>query len=396
MKLLFVNPASDLGGVSQYILSILRHLPRDEYDIHTAVHGNGLLCEILRRDGVPVHQLPVDYSTVSFFSSLISLRRFLKRENFDLVHAHTAKAGLLCCLANVGLPAKVVYTGHGFRFTQKSFLPLKLLFFVFEHFICRAADVVTVLSRSEYDFGIAKRLFSPQKARIVSMSVDVERFTDGTSTRAQAERTKLGIPHDAFVVGMIGRITHQKDPETFVNAAAVLNALLTNVWFLWVGDGDLREQTTDLAKRMRVSDRFIITGQRDREDIPLLLSAIDVVLFTSRFEGLPIVLLEAMAAKKLIVAANVGSIRDVIRDGETGWLFDAGNHAKAAAILETIYHNRGHLDAIADTARTLVMRNYTPEEKMAREFQAIYQKVLELASIRPSESGFTGSRCGGF
>jgi glycosyltransferase involved in cell wall biosynthesis len=374
-KVLLINPANDLGGVGQYLLSLVRYLPREKFEIHTAVFGNGPFGEMMRGYNVVVHQLPVNYSAATFPRSLISLRRFLKQEKFHLVHAHTAKAGLLSCFASIGLVAKVIYTGHGFRFTQKKFLPSKLLFWGFERYICSTATFVTVLSESELEFGLSKGLFDRGKARRVSMSINVDGAFEGTLKNIADEKQQLGIPPDACVVGMIGRLSYQKDPETFVRAAARLHAQLPHVRFLWVGDGELRDSVARLADRMGISKNFIMTGQRNRTEIPALLSVIDVLLFTSRFEGLPIALLEAMAARKLIVAANVGSIHEVIKDGVTGWLFDAGDDRKAAALVNDIYHNRAAFESVAEAAHKLVAEHYAPEDKMSKEFQAVYELV---------------------
>jgi glycosyltransferase involved in cell wall biosynthesis len=179
-----------------------------------------------------------------------------------------------------------------------------------------------------------------------------------------------------FVVGMLGRVTYQKDPETFLRAAALLHSSIPGARFVWVGDGDLREETMRTAHRLGLSSKLIITGQRDSKDIPALLSAMDVLLFTSRFEGLPTALLEAMAARKIIVAADVGSIRDVITDGVTGWLFPPGDFQHAASIVERIYRNRSGLDHIGNNARDLIVTKYAPQEKTARNFQRVYEDVL--------------------
>jgi glycosyltransferase involved in cell wall biosynthesis len=383
-KLLFVTPASDLGGTAQYILSIVRYLPHERFDMHIAVCGNGALCEAMREQGVAVHGLPVDYSVFSFWQAVLSLRKFLRRENFDVIHAHNAKAGFLSVMANRNLPARIVYTGHGFRFDQKKNLLSRIGFFCLEWIIVKSSTHVTVLSEGEHDFGLEKGLLDFRSATVTPMSIDVNMFADIEPTLTLAERTRLGIPPDAFVVGMIGRVTLQKDPETFVKAAAILNSRIENAYFVWVGDGDAREDTRRLANDLGLSDKFVITGHKDSDAIPKLLAAMDVVLFTSRFEGLPIALLEAMAAKRFVVAANVGSIGEIVKEGETGWLFGVGDYKQAASIVETIHQNRPGLDYIRMSAFDLVAERHSPRDRMARQYQSIYENVSERKSSENS------------
>lgn len=386
-KILFVSPASDLGGTAQYILSIVQYLPHDRFDMHIAVFGNGPLCEVMRGQGVAVHNLRVDYSVFSFWQAVVSLRKFLRTENFDVIHAHNAKAGFLSVIANRSLPARIVYTGHGFRFEQKKHFLSRILFYCFEWIIVKSSAYVTVLSETEQEFGLGKGLLDFQSVAVTPVSIDVNRFSGIEPAGGLAERTRLGIPSDAFVVGMIGRITFQKDPETFVKAAAILNSRIKNACFVWVGDGDARENTRLLANDLGLSDKFVITGNKESDAIPILLCAMDVVLFTSRFEGLPAVLLEAMAARRFVVAANVGSVREVVKEGKTGWLFPAGDYKKAASIVESIHRNRLEFDQITMNAFDLVAEKYSPKDRMPRQYQSIYENVSEQKSSESLVSG---------
>jgi glycosyltransferase involved in cell wall biosynthesis len=387
VKLLVVYPASDMGGGPLYILPILRFLPRSRYDIHVAVTGKGRFYQLLEREHYSTCSLKIDYSPFSFVPTVLRFRRFLSNGRFNLIHAHTAKAGLLTCIAAIGLPAKIIYTGHVFGLSQSKPFPLNILFARIERFLYRASTYSTVLSRTEYDDGIAKGLLDAQKTRVVSMSIDVKRFLAVEIKDSEYVRKMFGIDPNAFVVGMIGRLTFQKDPESFVRAAALISSVVDGARFLWVGDGDLREAMVQMATEHGLSGKFIVTGQQNPEDMPKLISAIDLVLFTSRFEGLPLTILEAMALGKYIVSADVGSIRDVVQDGSTGWLFKSGDFSKAASIACDVYRDRDKLSPVRHRARAFVSQHHSPTEKMSREFEEIYEAVLVNApqsNYRPS------------
>jgi glycosyltransferase involved in cell wall biosynthesis len=264
-----------------------------------------------------------------------------------------------------------------FGLAQNKQFPLSVVFRFVENFIYRRADYVTVLSNHEYEHTLAKGSLTSNKISIVSMSIDVGRFTANVPQARRNIRKKMNIPPESFVVGMIGRLTMQKDPASFVKAAAILDSKITNCHFLWVGDGDMKREVLQMAGQEGLNGKFVISGNQSSADIPAFLAAIDVVLFTSRFEGLPIVLLEAMAAKKLIVAADVGCVGDVIREDTTGWLFDRGDYEKAAARVYHLSQNIDGYEHIKQTAFDLVERDYSPQTRIANEFEVIYERLWE-------------------
>lgn len=375
IKLLIVEPVSDLGGVSQYILSLVHYLPHDKFEIHVAASGNGPLFEVLKRENIITHSLKTDYSIFSFVLSVLLVRTFLKKEKFDIVHAHTPKAGFLCSWAKMGTSLKMVYTGHCLRFMQKKNILVIFLFFYLERFICGTSDFVTLVGVSEREIGISRGLFDSSTSQVIPISIDVDRFLEVRPEEAIKQREKFGIPLRAFVVGMVGRLSHPRDPETFLHAATILNSRIQDVYFMWVGDGDLREKMVRAAMRSGLAKNFVITGWQDSENIPAILSAIDVVLHATNIESMGIALMEAMAAKKPIVASNIGGIPDRIKDGVTGWLFSAGDYKQAASKIENIYNNKVEAEIVGKAALNLITNEYSSKEKLAREFQNIYEKL---------------------
>lgn len=367
---------SDLGGVSQFILSLVRHLSRERYEIHFAASGDGPLFEVLNGEHVVTHSLRTDYSIGSLLISILTFRSFLKREKFDIIHAHTTKAGFLCSIACTGIPLKMVYTGHCLRFTQKNNIFLKKIFFYLERYICRTVHFITLLSDSEQHIGISKKLFDYSSSTVVPMSIDIEKFLRVHPDDALRQRAKFGIPTEAFVVGMMGRLTPPRDPGTFLKAAAILNSRIENIYFLWVGDGDLREKTVHNACHLGIEDKVIITGWQSSTEIPSILSAMNVVLHVTSVESISIALLESMASRKPIVASDVGGIPEIIRNSTMGMLFDAGDYKKAAILVEWLYSHPSEIDKITSTAFEFVKKNYTPSTKMAKSFDAVYEKVL--------------------
>ena len=167
---------------------------------------------------------------------------------------------------------------------------------------------------------------------------------------ASMSRVQLGIPEDAFVVGMVGRLSKQKAPDTFVKAAKLIKEKIPNAFFLMVGDGELRGQIEGLINQYDLGSSFLITGWVDNPTA--YMKIMDVGMLLSRWEGFGLVLPEYMACGVPIVATNVDAIPNIIEDGVNGILIDKDNCLKAAQVSVEIYNEQ------------ILQRNLINKEKM--------------------------------
>jgi glycosyltransferase involved in cell wall biosynthesis len=146
---------------------------------------------------------------------------------------------------------------------------------------------------------------------------DLEPFLSADGAPA-ASRARLGLPADAPVIGTVGRLSDQKDPMTFVHSAAAVAAEIPEAHFVMVGHGPLRRRVERLVGDLGLGDRFLFTGVR--ADIPAILRSFDVFLLTSLWEGMPLVIPQAMACRVPVVASTADGNRELIRDNHNGLL----------------------------------------------------------------------------
>jgi glycosyltransferase involved in cell wall biosynthesis len=366
-----------MGGVQEYVLSLIRYLPKDTFELHLAAPGNGPLFAVLESEGVSTHHAPIDYPFASLALSTLRFRHFLKAKQFDLIHLHTVRAGLLGCLAGLGTSCPIVYTGHGWRFEQKPNPVSQAIFYRIERFICSRAAAVVLLSERDRKLGIEKGLVIESKAVLIRTRINATRFQTKTWNSGLSKREEFGIPSEAIVIGTVARLVYEKDPATFLRTAARLKPLIQNVYFTWVGDGEFREEMLELSRRLGIEDRFMVTGYRDVEEIPALLDLMDVFLLTSRIETFPLSILEAMAARRPVVASNVGAISEVVRHGITGWLFPPGDDAQAAQLVLKALEDREKRHQTVENACQYVSEFYSPPGEMAKEYQNVYERVIQ-------------------
>jgi glycosyltransferase involved in cell wall biosynthesis len=250
--------------------------------------------------------------------ALRALRRLFRAGRPDIVHTHGSKAGFLGRLAarRQRVPA-VIHTVHGWSFHDYMPRRNRALFAGVERLAARWTDRIVTVSELDRDKGLAARIGSPDQYAVIHELNDLEPFLSADDAPA-ASRARLGLPPDAPVIGTVGRLSEQKDPTTFVHAAAAVVAEVPEARFVMVGHGPLRRPVERLVTDLGLRDRFLFTGVRP--DVPAILRSFDVFLLTSLWEGMPLVIPQAMACRVPVVASTADGNRELIRDGDNGLL----------------------------------------------------------------------------
>ena len=208
----------------------------------------------------------------------------------------------------------------------------------------------------------------------------------------RAVRLEFNIPDDATIIGMVARVDKQKDYETLAKAAARIVTATARIRFLIVGAYSIEqaqmhhfEQVKRWLSANRVSEYFIFTDFRS--DVPRLLRAMDIVVLSTHFEGLPLVLLESMASGKPVVATAVDGVPEVVTDRETGLLFPHQDDAMLAAHLISLIQDRSRAAHLGRNGRSFIRANFNSEQ-FKRGTVALYNSVLHRnalsAAIRPN------------
>lgn len=336
---------SAFGGATGVVLEQCRMLQGKGMEV-TLLSTDAPTKAEFNRHGIPVVGPAVilrDVHPWRDVKALVALTRFLRRNRFDVVHTHTSKPGFIgrvaARLAGVSV---IMHTVHLYAFGKGKSGPAEWLYAGLERLAGRWTDRVIVVSRENERLTQERRIIDREKCVFVANGVDWRKFRVGESVRME-ERAELGVGPEEPVVGMVGRIAEQKDPLCFVEAAAALKERWPRARFLMVGDGPLRGDVEELAARRGLTDRFIMTGFR--QDVAEILSAIDVYVVSSLWEGMSISLLEAMAAGRAIVATDIESNREVAEDGKTAILTPPGD---PKALAEAIERFLDHPDLAAD------------------------------------------------
>jgi glycosyltransferase involved in cell wall biosynthesis len=274
---------------------------------------------------------------------------------FDVVHTHCAKAGALGRVAAARAGTRVVHSYHGFPFHAFQPAPLRAAYAGIERGLGRITDVGLCVGRGVAAEAARRRLLPPERMRTTGVPVALDAPAATPASRARA-REALSLPREATVVGVVGRVTYQKAPEDFV---AALRALARpGVVGVWIGDGDLAGRLAALAAPEMRDGRIVLTGER--ADATDLLPAFDVFALPSRYEGLPLAIVEAMVAGVPVVATGVGAVGDVITDGETGLLVPPRRPERLAAAIRRLLDQPMLATRMAAAARQRLGEAHTP------------------------------------
>ena len=364
IHVLFAMGSLGVGGAEQLIYTLARSLPRDRFQVVVCtLFSRGEkpepLADEIRSLGIRVDQLAMtrwrDFATMRQFLAIID------EERIDIVHGHMVPADFWSCmLAKVGRRCKTLHTKHDLL--PRSGRAMKIQRVLLERFL---SDRIVAISDVVADHLVRDRGISARQVVKIPNPVDVERFHPDVS--GHTVREALGIPADAVVIGNTSRFEKRKGYRLFLDIAKLVVARHENVRFLAVGHGSERGYMEKQVREAGLEEQIIITGPR--RDIPEVIAAMDIFLFTSLWgEGFGIVLIEAMAAGKAVVSANVGPAGELLEDGTSGCL-----PAPETWVAETQYVNP---EPFADQIEPLITR---PDERQ-KFGEAARRRAIELYS----------------
>jgi glycosyltransferase involved in cell wall biosynthesis len=379
IKILRLFSRLNVGGPSIHVVLLATGLGQKGYRTRLVVGQEstreGSLLEFARERGVDCVQLAAlgrEIHPLADFQSLFQLYRLMRQFRPAIVHTHTAKAGVLGRMAAylAGVPV-VVHTYHG-HVLRGYFGPLKTrLFRSIESLLSVGTDALIAVSESVRDDLIALGVASGSKIQVVPLGLELEGFT--VPTAPGALRLRAGVPAEAPLVGIVGRLVPIKDLPTFIRAAAIVHKSLPETHFAVVGDGEERGLLEASVVELGLRSQVHFFGWFS--DMPAVYRDLDVVVNTSLNEGTPVALIEALAAGKPVVATRVGGTPDLLGEGSRGALVPpADPQTLAAAILDTLRSPR-EANARAQVGRDYVLSQHSAG-RLIHDIDSLYKRLL--------------------
>jgi glycosyltransferase involved in cell wall biosynthesis len=304
---------------------------------------------------------------------LLRLAARMRRGRYDVVHTHSSKAGIVGRIAArlAGTPV-VVHTAHGWAFSREDPPRTRAMWIQLERFCARLCHSIVVVAKADRERGLGAGVGRPAQYELIRSGIEVERYRDTPVDRAEA-RARIGVPDRAFVVGSVAQLNRQKSPLDLVAGFARLAASRPDAHLVLVGDGPDRAQVERGVARAGLAERVHLLGQR--MDVPQILPAFDVFALASRWEGLPRVFPQAMAAGLPVVATRVDGAPDAITPGENGWLVDVGDAETLGARLLELATDPKLAREMGERGRARVEE--FSARRMVEQLAALYTRLVE-------------------
>lgn len=369
-----------LGGAQDYLFLVVRGMDRTLFEPMILGRMEGEWVPMALEAGdmrvVDIRSLRREISPVNDARAILEIRDVCRREGIQVVHTHSSKAGVVGRLGAFAAGVRgVAHTVHGFSFHD--FMPpwQRAVFVGVERAMSRFTSTLVLLCESNAETARRERIGARRSREVIHYGIDFSPFD--VPVDREAVRRSLGYTGGEIVVGFTGRFSEQKALHILVEAFSLVRRDVPQLRLLLVGDGRLRRDLEDQARRNGVADSVLVTGFR--RDVPLLLRAMDLFMMTSLWEGLSRSLAEAMYVRLPCIATDVGGTPEAVRTGETGWLVPANNVAEAANALRDAALHPDRAAAAADRAHAWARATFdvnTMHEKM----KDLY---LRLAALNP-------------
>jgi len=339
------------------------------------------------------HPLPLPmerHPNAPDIAAVATLRPYLRtRGPFDLVHCHSTKAGLIGRAGLAGLAVKRLYTPHGFlSMDPAAGRAMARMAGGLENVLARLAAGVVVVSREEYAHAAALGL--PRKnLRLIPNGVARPRMEDLARQRS-ACRQEWGLEERDFCIGFAGRFIGVKAPEVMLDSfAAFLRRSRAPARLVMVGDGPLASSLHRQAADLGLTNEVIWLGARDARP---LMPGCDVLALTSKSEGHPLAVLEAMARGLPIVATRVGGIADTVQPGVNGFIAPVGDEQAIAEALHELASDRALRTRMGEESRALSL--HFSADRMVEQTLAFYQEIVSGVFASSTASNLTMAASG--
>lgn len=349
------------------MLSIAKHINRQKFKVVVCCLGEeGVIGKQIKDLEIEVVSFNCNRLGTLNVALLMKLVSFLKERKFDIIHTHMYNASFYgrvgAFLSGIPVIISAVHNTYAKRKLHRIIINLLLSKITKIIFVGTPAVKEDV---KKYDH------IPDEKIEILSYGVDTDKFLKKYDR--DVIRKNLGLAPGDFIVGSVARLEKAKGQKYLIEAVQILKDKGLNVKCLVIGSGSLEQELRNQVIAKEVEDRVFFLGTRN--DLPELFSVMDMFVFPSLWEGLPLSLLSAMAAELPIITTHVGGIIDVIEDCKDGLVVPDSNAPAIASAIEKILENKELRNMLSENARQKVLQCYSAES-MTRKLEVKYEELI--------------------
>lgn len=366
-KILYIIENTSFGGGERAFAQVINGLDKEKYEVYVACGNNELFIEKIKNK-TKVFTLNLSNR---FNPTIISkLTKIMKTEKIQIIHSQGARADFFARIsAKLSKVPLVISTiampVEGFNVNWMK----KTIYIALDRFTEKFVHKFIVVSEVLRERLIKIHKIAPEKVIVIPNGVEIEEYNPDRIDSFKI-RNELSLDNNTCIIGAIGRLVWQKGLEYFIESAKFVLEVFSNAKFLIVGEGELKNKLENLAKQLKLDNNILFLGFR--KDISEILGNLDIFVLPSIREGMPIIILEAMAMAKPIVASNIEGVREQIINDKTGVLVPAKNPKALAEAIISLIKDKEKAKNIGNNAREIVKEKFIVE-KMVKEHEKLYQ-----------------------
>lgn len=362
VNILHITSGLALGGAERMLLTLVKELDKEKYNIKVCCwRGKRELKKDIEDAGVQVIDLEQEDGNI--FKVSLKLRKVIKNNNIQLIHSYLFDADLCGFLAgkSTGVPV-IVSSVPSFTFlrSKKHQLRYKLMSLFFDSFI--------PISKAIAEYMVKYCRIKPAKLVVVHPGFLNKFNLEKDKEEIKRMREDFGLVENDIVIGTVARLDPRKGYHYLLESVAQVFKIYPTVKFLFVGEGELKPELEEFAKKLSISSKIIFVGKVT--NIPSFLSLLDIFVLASLDEGFGIVILEAMTASLPVVASRVGGIPEIINNNETGFLVKPADSKALAEGIIKLVEDKDLRARMGNLAKAEVKKFNSKE--MTRKIEKIY------------------------
>lgn len=370
MKILYVVTGATFGGAVQHTIHLMKFMAERGHKVGLAAAPEPRLMREAREIGAMIFPNRHFVHHLSFYHDLLTFIPVFKAIHIfqpDLVSGHSTKAGLVARFCAAVIRKPVIFTAHGWGFGESRAWWTPWMLRQLERFAARVTAKIICVSDFDRDLALQLNIGCSKKVIMIHNGMPPEAYT--------VNKLKSIVVHglevrQAPILITVGRLAPPKDFETLLEALQKLD----NIRILIVGDGPNRQRIETLIRKNGLKQKASLLGQR--EDVPNLLANAEIFVLSSRKEGLPRTIIEAMLAGLPVVATRVGGVPELVEDNTTGFLVPPGNSEALAAALQRLIKDPGLRRAMGEAGRKKALLEFTLD-RMLKQTLRVYEEVLQ-------------------
>jgi len=370
IKILQLIDGGFLGGGQANVLSIVKNIDKNKFDVSVGAKGGGKF---------EVHVLDEEISFYPLNMPKFLRQKYLKHlqalhelEKFDIIHSHGGVAGFYGRLMKKHNPElKVVHTIHGIHYLNSDRFVKRSISKAVEQYLVQFTDKTICETRSDFITAVDNKITDEFKTTVIPNGIDISRFSG--QERNLLLMNNFGLGENNFIIGNISRFDEQKNQKLIIQAAYYLVKKYPEMRFILVGNGEYLKRMMEYARGANLGKYVIFTGER--VDLEKLYSLFDIFVFPSFWEGMPFVLLEAMASGTPVICSSLPGLNEVVTNEFSALTINPNEMDDLFQGITKLYEDEELRVKLAGNAFNTVQK--FDEKKLISDYENVYTEVMK-------------------